>query len=207
MKLNHPQPRKLSIESPKGIGPSEKGVHVLKRIFLMGCVVILASATSAWAQTIKVASPKGGTQAAPLPSTGGARLLLKFTVSDAVATPKVRIVDDAVIANGYGDYAVVSGSAEQKVTLNLLKGKNKITLFGYVGDASNINLTSSPQATIWITCDDECGKAKDLIVSGTQEGGSSGGTGSQTTSSSGGNITFKSQAAMLLRGRLIHLFW
>jgi hypothetical protein len=158
---------------------------------MFGLVLMICFSVRTKAQTIKVLSPAGSTEVKPIPSTGGAKLLLKFTVSDPSTTPKVRIVDSAVVSNGFGDHTV-SGSSEQRVTLNLLKGKNTITLFGYSGDEAAINPASAPKATIWITCDDEeCGKTKDLISSEGQKGGVGSGTGQMATSGIG-NIVLKS---------------
>jgi hypothetical protein len=158
---------------------------------IFGLALMICFSVRTKAQTIKVLSPAGSTEVKPIPSTGGAKLLLKFTVSDPSTTPKVRIVDSAVVSNGFGDHTV-SGSSEQRVTLNLLKGKNTITLFGYSGDEAAINPASAPKATIWITCDDEeCGKSKDLISPEGQKGGVGSGNG-QTPNPGIGNIVLKS---------------
>ena len=93
---------------------------------------------------------------------------LRFTVSDPVKYSMVRIVADAGVAARHDDHKV-DGTGEQKLQLNLLRGTNKITLFGYSGAASNIDPKTSPQARLFISCnDEECGNATELIVKSAQ---------------------------------------
>lgn len=174
------------------------------RIGLSCLIVILAFATSAWAQSITVVSPKGSTAEKPLDSTGGSRMHLKFSVSDPSALSKVRIVAYAGIAAKDGDYEV-KGTGEQKVVLNLLRGTNKITLFGYSGAASSISEASSPQASIFITCSDaECGTDNELIVKDKEATSTT--TGSASGGASGeGNIVIKSPSGSVNKGPVASL--
>ena len=70
---------------------------------------------------------------------------LRFTVSDPVKYSMVRIVADAGVAARHDDHKV-DGTGEQKLQLNLLRGTNKITLFGYSGAASNIDPKNKPSS-------------------------------------------------------------
>ncbi|HEY0763924.1 MAG TPA: hypothetical protein VGD61_16230 [Pyrinomonadaceae bacterium] len=116
---------------------------------------------------------------------------LRFTVSDPVKFSMVRIVADAGVAARYDDHKV-DGTGEQKLQLNLLRGTNEITLFGYSGVASNIDPKTSPQARLFISCnDEECGNATELIVKSAQSPQPtqpSAGTGTKPE----GNVSIKS---------------
>ena len=113
---------------------------------------------------------------------------LRFTVSDPVKYSMVRIVADAGVAARHDDHKV-DGSGEQKLQLNLLRGTNEITLFGYSGSASNIDPKTSPQARLFISCsDEECGTATELIVKSAQPQQPPAGTGPKPES----NVSIKS---------------
>jgi len=185
----------LSTESREHIFPAAKLNQLAIRVALLACAIVL-SCICVCAQSITVVSPQGSTATNPLPSTGGARLHLRFTVSDA-ALNKVRIVAFAGVAANNADYDL-KGNGEQKVILNLLRGRNEITLFAYSGGPTNISEASSPQAKVFITCNEqECGGAKDLIVKEDGGGGSGGGGGGGGGGGDKpeGNITIKVQNA------------
>lgn len=165
--------------------PQQSEPQRLFKILLILCwILIVGMFATVWAQTIGIVTPaKPGTKIDPIENTGGAKMVLRFSVSDPTATPKIRIVSNAITANGFGDYSVQTGSNTQRVTLNLLRGTNEITLFGYSGDPASINPASSPHsATIFVACvDDDCGKAKDLIAGAEQTAGGSAQTTTQAT--------------------------
>ncbi|HEU4836768.1 MAG TPA: hypothetical protein VFS90_20205 [Pyrinomonadaceae bacterium] len=152
------------------------------KIFVLAAFILLTTA-SVHAQSITIVSPKGSTEANPLTSTGGSRMQLKFKVGDPALTD-VHIVAYSVTGAKEGDFKL-EGAGDQKVTLSLLRGKNKITLFGYSGAPSSIT-EKSPSANLFINCnDDDCGAKEDLIVKekgqvkepGGGGGGGGGGTG------------------------------
>lgn len=137
-------------------------VQICVRAVFYAAFFLVAITASVRAQSITIVSPKGSTEKNPLPSTGGSRMQLRFRVADPALT-NVRIVAYSVTGAKDDDYEL-NGAGEQKVTLNLLRGNNKITLFAYSGASSTINETS-PHADVFISCDeDECGAAGNLIV-------------------------------------------
>jgi hypothetical protein len=175
--------------------PYITGLRSLRCLLFLGCcAVILGYAPAVWTQTINVASPTGlGTKAEPLASTGGSKMQLKFTVSDAKAFSKVRIIAYTGKAARDADYEV-NGTGEQKLTLNLLSGTNEISLIGFSG--ARLGAAAKPQATIFITCnDDECGTARDLIAKETQP--SPGGGGQPKTD---GNLVIQSPTGDVAEG-------
>lgn len=116
---------------------------------------------------------------------------LRFTVSDPVKYSMVRIVANAGVAARHDDHKV-DGTGEQKLQLNLLRGANEITLFGYSGAASNIDPKTSPQARLYIVCDDdECGNATELIAKSAQPSQSPQQPGNTGTKPEG-NVSIKS---------------
>lgn len=136
----------------------------LWRPILLCLTFIFATLGVVQAQGITITSPKGSassTSKAPIENTGGGKLVLKFTVSDAAKTPKIRIIASVHGDTNKAEYTVQANIPEQRVTVNLFRGTNEIRLFGHSGSGPS---ASSPEAFLWITCDDdECGKAKDLI--------------------------------------------
>lgn len=139
--------------------------HSLRNYLLSICVVILVliAATDASAQKdLEIVSPKGSTLEKPFPSTGGSRMRLKFKVADPVKMNRIRIVSYAETSASQGIYTVTK-TGEQSLTLNLLKGLNRITLYGYL-EGSDVD-DKSPNDKLFITCNEsDCGSASDLIV-------------------------------------------
>jgi hypothetical protein len=147
------------------------------KIFVFIAFILLTTASVHAQSVITIVSPAGSTDEKPLASTGGSRMQLKFKVDNAAFTD-VHIVAYSVTGAKEGDYKL-QGKGDQKVTLSLLKGKNKITLFAYSGEASTIT-EKNPNASVFINCsDDECGAKEDLVIKDKpkQEGGD-GGAGS-----------------------------
>lgn len=156
----------MNQESPVYLSRS----HALKDRFLLLSVVtfVLTAPTAVSAQKeLEILSPTGSTLQNPFSSTGGSRMRLRFKVADAEKVNRIRIVSYAETSASQGIYKVEQ-TGVQSLTLNLLKGLNRITLYGYL-EGSEVSETS-PNDKLFITCaDSDCGSAPDLIVVDTSE--------------------------------------